>query len=260
MAANSFIVDSEKQGLILSPTRLPISNPAAALFVTCEHATNALPSGYQPSERDLEILQTHWGWDPGAADVTRRLSELTGAGAVLSAVSRLVCDVNRPIEDDTLILRELEGHPLTFNQDVDVDEIQTRVEQYYIPFHRAVHDHLQSRLSHSPPPLILAVHSFTPVYMGNKRDMEIGIIYDSRCPDKAKRLNDAFVEYGFAVAMNRPYSGMEGQMYSAWHHGRGNGLDYLELEMSQDLFSPSVKAANVDRIVRAIISGTQISN
>ena len=259
MAGDSAIVNGEKRGLYPVPTKVPVENPTAPLFITCEHATNALPPEYSPTERDLELLETHWGWDPGAAEVTRRLCEVTGAGAVLSAVSRLVCDVNRKIEDDSLILRDLEGHSLTFNKDVDVNEIQLRVERYYVPFHRAVHDHLQGRLSHQPPPLLLAVHSFTPNYMGDIREMEIGIIFDSKCPGKAHRLNDAFLDMGFAVALNSPYSGMDGQMYSAWHHGQGNGLDYLELEMRQDLFSPASKTKNVERIVKAIINGTQIS-
>jgi predicted N-formylglutamate amidohydrolase len=108
--------------------------------------------------------------------------------------------------------------------------------------------------------MLLAVHSFTPDYMGDIRDMEIGIIFDKQCPSKAMRLHDAFVAQGFSVALNSPYSGMDGQMYSAWHHGRGNGVDYLELELRQDLFAPDVKGTNVQRIVESIVNGTQISN
>lgn len=252
MAPNKLSAEMIREGPYLLPKRIPVVNPSSRLFITCEHATNQLPLEYKPNKRDIEFLDTHWGWDPGAAEVTEELCRLTGAGAVLSAVSRLVCDVNRRIDDDTLILRNLEGHDLTFNKDVDVDEIQKRVERYYIPFHMAVHDHLQNRLCHSPPPLLLAVHSFTPNYMGDVREMEIGIIYDKRCPEKARLLHEAFRAKGFNVALNSPYSGMDGQMYSAWHHGNGNGIDYLELEMRQDLFAPDVKAENIGRIVEAI--------
>lgn len=46
-------------------------------FFTCEHAGRALPE-WQPTADDLRLLEDHWGWDIGAADLTRSLARLTG--------------------------------------------------------------------------------------------------------------------------------------------------------------------------------------
>ena len=40
---------------------------------------------------------------------------------------------------------------------------------------------------------------------------------------------------GFKVALNEPYSGRNGLMYSAMRHGRAHGALYLELELNQKL-------------------------
>ena len=45
----------------------------------------------------LDDLATHIAWDPGAAEVARRLAELLDAPLVLSGYSRLVVDCNRPL-------------------------------------------------------------------------------------------------------------------------------------------------------------------
>jgi predicted N-formylglutamate amidohydrolase len=152
-------------------------------------------------------------------------------------VSRLVCDLNRKIGAPYFIRDALDGLPLAFNQELDEGEFQRRVDRYYLPYHRILHDRLQDRLGEGEPPLLLAVHSFTPQMGQEVREMEVSVVFDGQCPDRAQRFIAAFEREGLKVGINEPYSGVKGEMYSAWHHGKGSGLDYLELEMRQDFFT-----------------------
>ncbi len=58
---------------------------------------------------------------------------------------------------------------------------------------------------------------------------------------------------GFAVELNAPYSGFDGLIYSARRHGLEHGIEYLELEVRQDLIDTPAAAERVGlRIARAL--------
>jgi predicted N-formylglutamate amidohydrolase len=59
------------------------------------------------------------------------------------------------------------------------------------------------------PKYIVAVHSFTPNYEGNLREIEIGLLYN-RHGEMAEKLQKCLVDKGYKVGMNQPYSGMDG--------------------------------------------------
>ena len=64
--------------------------------------------------------------------------------------------------------------------------------------------------------------------------MQIGVLFDEEEPlaeDVARVLREA----GFIVAMNEPYSGRDGLIYSAARHAAAHGKRALELEVRQDL-------------------------
>jgi predicted N-formylglutamate amidohydrolase len=218
---------------------------------TCEHATNELPEWKaEPAERVL--LADHWGWDVGAADLTRELVELTGSCAVLSRFSRLVCDPNRDPEEASFLVEVVEGRRLSFNRGVDGAERRRRRERYFDPYHAAIDRTLRDRRALGTEARLCAVHSFTPVYLGQTRPMEVGVLFDA-FDEHAWRLEGALAAEGFAAMLNAPYSGFDGLIYSARRHGRAHGLVYLELEVRQDLIDTREKARAVAaRIARAL--------
>jgi predicted N-formylglutamate amidohydrolase len=239
----------------LHPEAILPRTPRSPFYFTCEHASNAVPDEFTLAAADKPWMDTHWAWDPGAAMVTRAMASRFGSGAILAKASRLICDVNRKIGGPGFILSDVEGSPLSFNQGVDEVETERRVERYYLPYHRALHDRLQDRLSEGQPPLLLAVHSFTPVMDDKVREMEIAVVFDGQCPDKAHTFIESFRSQGLKVGVNKPYSGIKGQMYSAWYHGKGCGMDYLELEMRQDFFKTREGAhAMTEAVAKALES------
>lgn len=230
-----------------------IGDPAVggAFVFSCEHATHLLPE-WQPEPADLPLLEDHWGWDVGAADLTRALCAETGCCAVLSRFSRLVCDPNREPGQASFVVREIDGQVLSFNRDVDEAERARRRARYFDPFHDALDAAIETRLAAGPPPALCAVHSFTPVYLGRARAMEVGVLFDAY-DARAFRLESALLEEGFEAVLNAPYSARDGFIHSANRHGNLHGIPYVELEVRQDLIdTPDRASAVAERIARAL--------
>jgi predicted N-formylglutamate amidohydrolase len=230
-----------------------VGDPAAGgpFVFTCEHATNELPE-WEPEPGDRALLADHWGWDVGAADLARALAAQTGSCAVLSRFSRLVCDPNRDPAEPSFVVEAIGDRALSWNRGVDAAERRRRTERYFDPYHAAIDRALCARRSAGSEVRLVAVHSFTPVYLGESRPMEVGVLFDA-WGEHAWRLEGALAAEGFAAALNAPYSGRDGLIYSARRHGRAHGLVYLELEVRQDLIDAPAKARAVAaRIARAL--------
>jgi len=222
------------------------------LVVICEHASNRLPPEISASPDDLPWLNTHWGWDPGAAAVTRKLIEEKKGVAILSRCSRLVCDPNRHVEEWDWIREEIEGQRLSFNQGLSTQERQRRRQTYHEPYHDQIDSCLGERLALGGDVLLLSVHSFTPVLGDEIRPMEMGVLFD-RFDPVAHRFAGHLRDEGFVTALNEPYNGKDGAIYSAGRHGCQHGVIYLELEIRQDIIDTEEKAADVAiRLARAI--------
>jgi predicted N-formylglutamate amidohydrolase len=227
-------------------------DPAAGPFLfTCEHATRRLPE-WEATPADLPLLEDHWGWDVGAADLTRELARLWGSGALLSRFSRLVCDPNRAPDEASFVVRTVDGHDLSFNRSVDGAERARRRARYFDPYHAAIDRVLARRVAADRAVRLCSIHSFAPVYDGHARPMEVGVLFDDH-EEHALRLLDALAREGFAAAENEPYSGLAGLIYSARRHGRAHGVVYLELEVRNDLIATEEGArATAERIARAL--------
>lgn len=232
---------------------MPLRRPATPLVLTCEHASNLLPRGLRPrSAAERALLDTHWGWDIGAWDVARRLAQRLGAAAIGGSLTRLVVDLNRPAVDQSLIRREAGGVRLSWNARVLPAEVERRLIAWHLPYHDAIDRAILRLVTRGVRPLLLAVHSFTPVYEGRRREFDMGVLFD-RSRDHAALLMRGLAGEGFRVLPNRPYSGLAGMMYSIHRHGSHHELPCLEIEMNQALFRERGAAARLARrITRAL--------
>jgi len=236
-----------------------LGDPAALgpFVLTCEHASNRLPQKanglpWQSSAKDRECLEDHWGYDLGAAELTRALQVQTGSCAVLSRFSRLVCDPNRDPAEPSFVVEEIEGHTLSFNRSVDAAARRRRRDDYAEPYHAAVRSALARRRAQGAAVHLCSVHSFTPIHQGTRRRMEVGVLFDAH-ETHARRLAEALAAEGFATALNAPYSGYAGLIYAARRHGREAQVPYLEIEVRQDLLRGTAPLSQVAaRIARAL--------
>ncbi len=224
------------------PVSLAGAGADAALVLTCEHASNAIPPEYADLGLSAQHLGDHIAWDIGAGAVTEELASLLGAPAVLGGASRLLIDCNRAPTDADLILAVSDGVAIPGNAGVDANERATRLARFYAPYHAAV----DAALGRYPQALLLSLHSFTPSLNGQQRRFDVGVLFDAFEP-LAQRLAAEVAQAGFAVRMNEPYSGLDGLIFSARSHGRRHDRYYLELEINNGLLRSAPAARAIAR-------------
>jgi len=239
-----------------TPVTLAGRTPGAALVLTCEHASPAVPPEYANLGLAAGQLRDHIGWDIGAATVAEELSRQLRAPAVLSAASRLLVDCNRDLSDADLIPRESHGIPIPGNADIDPAERGERLRRFYDPYHAAVDAAVRAH----PDALLLSIHSFTPELHGQPRPFDVGVLYDAH-DELADTLAAGIAAAGYAVRMNEPYSGLDGLIFSARTHGRRHGVRYLELEVNNRLLrrdddARAVARRLLDAVARLVDSPT----
>ena len=237
---------SEREALVL-PEQIdgPLTAP---VVLTAEHASADLPDGWAWSAEDAWLVSTHWAVDLGIAEVTRRLAAAVAAPAVLATFSRLLVDPNRELSRPDLFRQVADGKLIHLNAQLTEEERHRRIERLYVPYHNAVDEVVNA----TPGAFVLSMHSFTPLYEGTRRPMELAVLFDEE-EALGLILAEALAEGGWKVAVNEPYSGKEGLIYSAHRHAEEAGRPALEIEVRQDLATDSSQLpALVDTIAHAI--------
>jgi predicted N-formylglutamate amidohydrolase len=204
--------------------------PGAAIALCCEHASHRVPAPWAAAAGDAPALHTHWALDIGARPLVFALAQRLGAPATLARFSRLVIDANRPLRHPDLIRAEVEGHALSFNQGVDDEDRRQRALQLYLPYHAAV----DRMLAEAWPKLLFSVHTYTPLYLGQPRAVQLGVLTDAHEP-LAERFAGLLAPLGLDTRINEPWSGKLGLAYSPERHARAHGIPCLELEVRDDL-------------------------
>jgi len=210
-------------------------SPETTLVMTCEHADNQLPPGVELSGREREWLEDHWGWDIGAERLVRAMIEREPAVAVLSTFSRLLCDVNRHLDQWDLIRPHVHGEPIGFNEDLSEADLQRRIDRFHTPYHRRVEQCLEEVTLHNPEFFLMSVHTCTPVLGDEVRDLDIGLLFDDGQESYVEPLYRELQAEGFDVELNEPYSGKQGFIYSVERHGTTFGVRFVEIEVRNDL-------------------------
>lgn len=216
-------------------------------LLTCEHASERLPEPWVWPAEDRWLVGTHWAYDIGAEDLSRDLCDALGATAVLSRFSRLLADPNRDESARDLFLAVAEGEEVQLNRAIDAEERERRLARAWRPYHAAV----DREVARSDCPVVLAIHTFTPVWNGVAREVEVGVLFDEEA-ELAERARAALATTGLVVRMNEPYSGQAGLIYSARRHALAHGRRALELEVRQDLAVEALVRAKVVAALREL--------
>ncbi|MBW7837196.1 MAG: N-formylglutamate amidohydrolase [Sphingomonadales bacterium] len=235
-----------------------ILNPggAADILLVCDHASAHIPAAYADLGLPAAERQRHIAWDIGAAELTRTLSVRLDAAAILARASRLVIDVNRDLAADNLIPTVSDGTVIPGNASLTPEERRHRIASYYQPYHAAVDARVRTMVGHGRVPLIIGVHSFTPVMNGVHRPWVVGLLWN-RDHRLAHAFLAAFRRRGLMAGDNEPYSGRS-LFYTMERHGAAHGLPQTTLEIRQDEIGDPVGVARWTRIVAEVI--TEIAN
>lgn len=202
------------------------------IVLSCEHGGNAIPAGYRNLFRgEASVLKSHRGWDPGSLELARTISSITGAPLTFTTTSRLLVECNRS-----------PGHPRLFSEftrNLDEREKARLLKTYYHTHRGAVTDSVHKALRMSKRVVHVGVHTFTPVYGGRTRTVDIGVLYDPRRAFETRvacalteRLRAALP--GLRVKRNLPYRGWTDGLVTALRaQFPASRYAGIELEVSQ---------------------------
>lgn len=230
-----------------------VINPGgrAPVLLTCDHATNHVPrevGGGHLGLSDADMAR-HIAYDIGARGLTLALAERMDAPAVLSGFSRLVIDPNRGEDDPTLVMRLYDGTIVPENRHITATEVERRLLAYHRPYHRALTAVIDGLVDRGTPPVIVAIHSYTPQLRGRPlRPWHVGVLWHHDARMARPLLARLRAEPGLCIGDNEPYTGqLEGDSMS--RHGTGRGLPHVLIEMRHDLIdSDGDQRAWADRL------------
>ena len=212
------------------------------LLITCEHASNRVPTRYADLGLPRGTLETHIGWDPGARAVARYCARRLDCRYHEGRYSRLLIDLNRSPHNPKLIPKESFGRRIPGNADLTSEERQLRLQRYYEPYREAVLRDIQLATMRGEVCAHVGVHSFTPRVGRRMRRGDIGVLYDparSSERDLALMLAEVLRKQGLHVRRNYPYRGTSDGLST--HCRRIFPPDAflgIELEINQRLLGP----------------------
>jgi predicted N-formylglutamate amidohydrolase len=193
-----------------------------------EHASNRLPKALGTLGLSQSDLQRHIAWDIGAEKVARLLSRRIDAPLVLQRYSRLAYDCNRPPDSADAMPEMSETTHIPGNRNLSPDEKLMRIREIYRPFHAAIADLLDRRAAEGTRSMVVTIHSFTPVYKGQPRVVELGILHD-----RDSRLADQLITSFPTVdaRLNQPYGPDDGVLHTLNLHAAPRGLRHAMIEI-----------------------------
>ncbi|UCH75949.1 MAG: N-formylglutamate amidohydrolase [Rhodospirillales bacterium] len=216
------------------PVDLRRLHGSSEIFLTCDHAGRRLPASLGSLGLEAAEMDRHIAWDIGAAGLAERFSERLDAALVMQTYSRLVIDCNRPPTAPTSIATISEATEIAGNRDLSPQQIHARVREVFDPYHDRIDAELELRRRAGRPTVLVSVHSFTPVFHGERRPWDVGLLYN-RDPAFAQLLSDALEGSGLVVGHNEPYSVSDVTDYTIPVHGERRGIPHVMIEVRQDL-------------------------
>jgi predicted N-formylglutamate amidohydrolase len=231
--------DARTAGLLAADEPPPVlalrlDSTSPFVFVS-DHAGRRLPRALGDLGLAASELERHIAYDIGILPVARRLAAAFDAPLLAQTYSRLVIDCNRAPHvaqsiPETSELTEIPGNHL-----LSPEQREARIEALFRPYHDRIDALLDARAARGLPSILIAMHSFTPVYMGVPRPWVAGLLYN-RDPRLARRLLDLMnQEMAPYVGDGLPYAMDDLTDYTLPVHGERRGLLHVGFEIRQDL-------------------------
>lgn len=215
------------------------------LVLICEHASNALPEAWPELGGDLGLdaktRASHAAYDIGALGLSRglaaRLAPACGGAVLVHApLSRLVYDLNRPADHPNAMPKTSEFYDVPGNHALGTADRLARLDAIYLPFHATATAEISKLVTRGRRPVVIAIHSFTPTYFDQKRDVEFGILFDDD-DDIALEILRAAEGCGLVTRLNEPYSAQSDVAHTTRVQAGPLRLRHSMLEIRNDLIA-----------------------
>src|SRR6266446_1980795 len=225
----------------------------SVFFLTGDHAGRAIPRRLEGLGLPEHETERHIAWDIGIGAVGRQLSRLLDAAVVLQTYSRLVIDCNRDPAVPSSIPEISETTEIPGNRGLGEAARAARVEAIFHPYHNTIAAALDRRTAAGRASVLVALHSFTPVFKGVARPWHAAVLYnrDPRLAHSLFKLLSA--EDGLVIGKNEPYAVSDLTDYTVPVHGERRGLPHVEIEIRQDqIADPAGQTAWAERLARLL--------
>jgi predicted N-formylglutamate amidohydrolase len=236
-----------------APARVLRESGTSDFVLTADHAGKIIPRSLGTLGVASADLERHIAWDIGIAGVTENLSRALDATAVLQTYSRLVIDCNRDPSWPSAMPAISEFTEIPGNANLADADRFARINQIFLPYHHRIAALLDARAASGRRTVLVAMHSFTPVFRGEPRMIEVGVLYFRKTRLAESMLGLLRNEGDLTVGENAPYALTEDSDYSIPFHGERRGFEHVEIEIRQDLIaSREGQAAWADRFARLL--------
>jgi len=221
----------------LAPVTVRNENGSSPFLIVADHAGNSIPRALGRLGVPESECERHIAWDIGIAGVSRLLADALDATLVQQNYSRLIIDCNRVPGSETSIPVISELTPIPGNIGLSERQKLSREHEIFRPYHNQIEAELERRRQASRASALIAMHSFTPVFMGVVRPWHAGVLYN-RDPRFAHLLMVRLQrEAGLTIGDNEPYSVTDASDYTIPVHGEQRGLHHVAIEVRQDLIA-----------------------
>lgn len=217
------------------PVAIRPGGPGSPFVIVCDHGGKTFPRTLGTLGLSKLDRTRHIAWDIGAAAVARSLGRMLDACVIEQAYSRLIIDCNRPLHAPTSIVEVSDNTVIPGNAGLTQEDKNARARAIFEPYHRGIANELDRRRAWAQPTVLIALHSFTPVFMSVARPWHIGTLY--RDKQFAGIVLQLLRGYELTVGDNEPYQVSDATDYSIPVHGEQRGLPHTGLEIRQDLIA-----------------------
>ncbi len=248
-------VDNNLSDTTSSAAELLNEQAQSRVILVCEHASKHFPQRYNDLGLSEADKTSHAAWDPGAFCLSEKLSKLLDAALVVSTVSRLVYDCNRPPTSPDAMRDISEQIEIPGNRNLTQAQMRERVDTVYLPFVSLL---TQTIKKHGNAPIIVTIHSFTKIYNGHVRDTEIGIIHDKDSELAMTMVSLAQNQSNWRVDLNEPYSQQDGVAHTLQVHGTDNGLINVMIEVRNDLLETETQIDEMAKMLADLLKSSLI--
>src|SRR6476620_9112492 len=226
---------------------------SSPFLLVAHHAGNIMPRalgrlGIAPAE-----CEQHTAWDIGIAGLGRLLADALDATLIQQNYSRLVIDCNRPPDVVASIPEMSELTPIPGNVGLSEADRVARVREIFAPYHERIAAALERRRLAGRATVLIALHSFTPVFKGVARPWHAGVMYnrDPRFPRQVLALLQN--EPGLIVGDQEPYVVSDTTDYTIPVHGERRGLPHVLIEIRQNLIADAAGQRAWARILARLL-------
>ena len=213
------------------------------IIIIADHASNHIPIENNKLGLPNSFLNQHIAFDIGVKELSFELSKKLKCKVIHGKYSRLLIDLNRDLNDPTIIPEIVEGKIIPGNIGLSKSEVRFRIKKIYNEYHNEINKTIKNEKVKA----IISIHSFNPIFKNKQRLLEFGVL-----SNEDKNLSSIIIAQlklqKLNVGDNQPYKGnLIGD--SMYRHGLTNKLPHVLIEVRNDLLSNPTKIKRVSRLL-----------